>query len=191
MWSWDAWRGPAKGRAGVGRARWIRRSPGEVLGCVAVPATCGGPRARGRWRLGEVQPKGARALRGQVGYPRGQALSWRASLCLGHTGMPAVKKQGWSYGATTGAGAPSVQRQGELVLGRADHCAHCAPDVSRQGIVRAHPDLSQGPADLQSAALTTELCTHVRAELRARAAIFSGLCRACPPRQALCSGGVS
>ena len=25
---------------------------------------------------------------------------------------------------------------------------------------RAHPDLSQGPADLQSAALTTELCTH-------------------------------
>ena len=26
---------------------------------------------------------------------------------------------------------------------------------------RAHPDLSQGPADLQSAALTTELCTHV------------------------------
>ena len=26
---------------------------------------------------------------------------------------------------------------------------------------RAHPDLNQGPADLQSAALTTELCTHV------------------------------
>ena len=26
---------------------------------------------------------------------------------------------------------------------------------------RAHPDLSQGPADLQSAALSTELCTHV------------------------------
>ena len=26
---------------------------------------------------------------------------------------------------------------------------------------RAHPDLSQGPADLQSAALTTELCTQV------------------------------
>lgn len=25
---------------------------------------------------------------------------------------------------------------------------------------RAHPDLNQGPADLQSAALTTELCTH-------------------------------
>ena len=28
-------------------------------------------------------------------------------------------------------------------------------------IVRAHPDLNQGPADLQSAALTTELCTHL------------------------------
>ena len=27
------------------------------------------------------------------------------------------------------------------------------------GITRAHPDLNQGPADLQSAALTTELCT--------------------------------
>ena len=26
---------------------------------------------------------------------------------------------------------------------------------------RAHPELNQGPADLQSAALTTELCTHV------------------------------
>ena len=26
---------------------------------------------------------------------------------------------------------------------------------------RAHPDLNQGPADLQSAALTTELCTQV------------------------------
>ena len=26
---------------------------------------------------------------------------------------------------------------------------------------RAHPDLNQGPADLQSAALTTELCTHI------------------------------
>ena len=27
-------------------------------------------------------------------------------------------------------------------------------------VKRAHPDLNQGPADLQSAALTTELCTH-------------------------------
>ena len=27
---------------------------------------------------------------------------------------------------------------------------------------RAHPDLNQGPADLQSAALTTELCTHAQ-----------------------------
>ena len=33
---------------------------------------------------------------------------------------------------------------------------------------RAHPDLSQGPADLQSAALTTELCTWLLQELRGR-----------------------
>ncbi len=32
---------------------------------------------------------------------------------------------------------------------------------------RAHPDLNQGPADLQSAALTTELCTHVPCRQRA------------------------
>ena len=29
------------------------------------------------------------------------------------------------------------------------------------GATRAHPDLNQGPADLQSAALTTELCTQM------------------------------
>ena len=28
------------------------------------------------------------------------------------------------------------------------------------GKIRAHPELNQGPADLQSAALTTELYTH-------------------------------
>ena len=31
---------------------------------------------------------------------------------------------------------------------------------------RAHPDLNQGPADLQSAALTTELCTRMLAAAR-------------------------
>ena len=35
-------------------------------------------------------------------------------------------------------------------------CVQC-PSV----IERAYPDLNQGPADLQSAALTTELYTHV------------------------------
>ena len=35
---------------------------------------------------------------------------------------------------------------------------------------RAHPDLNQGPADLQSAALTTELCTRLLNMLRARGA---------------------
>ena len=33
---------------------------------------------------------------------------------------------------------------------------------------RAHPDLNQGPADLQSAALATELCTHVALQLGSR-----------------------
>ena len=36
----------------------------------------------------------------------------------------------------------------------------CRTD-SLTSLWRAHPDLNQGPADLQSAALTTELCTHV------------------------------
>ena len=34
----------------------------------------------------------------------------------------------------------------------------CADSSTKK---RAHPDLNQGPADLQSAALTTELCTHL------------------------------
>ena len=37
---------------------------------------------------------------------------------------------------------------------------HCGrPSGARRK--SAHPDLNQGPADLQSAALTTELCTHL------------------------------
>ena len=36
----------------------------------------------------------------------------------------------------------------------------CSSGITMKGN-RAHPDLSQGPADLQSAVLTTELCTHV------------------------------
>ena len=37
----------------------------------------------------------------------------------------------------------------------------CRPLYSIAYVIakRAHPDLNQGPADLQSAALTTELCT--------------------------------
>ena len=34
---------------------------------------------------------------------------------------------------------------------------------SRCACMRAHPDLNQGPADLRSAALTTELCTQLEA----------------------------
>lgn len=35
---------------------------------------------------------------------------------------------------------------------------------------RAHPDLSQGPADLQSAALATELCTQLILSSKAKCA---------------------
>ena len=42
--------------------------------------------------------------------------------------------------------------------------------------MRAHPDLNQGPADLQSAALTTELCT--RMVLPARALATDDACAA-------------
>ena len=44
----------------------------------------------------------------------------------------------------------------------------CGENVSAEAYLafaihpkRAHPDLNQGPADLQSADLTTELCTHL------------------------------
>ena len=42
---------------------------------------------------------------------------------------------------------------------------------------RAHPDLNQGPADLQSAALTTELCTHFAVESRRAPLAFPRLAR--------------
>ena len=52
--------------------------------------------------------------------------------------------------------------------------------------VRAHPDLNQGPADLQSAALTTELCTQfamLSCEVDAMSALSAHSCSPCcvPP----------
>ena len=41
----------------------------------------------------------------------------------------------------------------------------CTSNSSIHHPKRAHPDLNQGPADLQSAALTTELCTHCEPKL--------------------------
>ena len=48
-----------------------------------------------------------------------------------------------------------------LCLYRKDVYYHTASSVlvTANAEKRAHPDLNQGPADLQSAALTTELCT--------------------------------
>ena len=58
---------------------------------------------------------------------------------------------------------------------------------------RAHPDLNQGPADLQSAALTTELCTHATSA----AVINSWECRCVLPQSVVrrvhcaCNGQLS
>ena len=35
-------------------------------------------------------------------------------------------------------------------------------EIKKSGKIRADPDLNQGPADLQSAAPTTELCTQLQ-----------------------------
>ena len=48
-----------------------------------------------------------------------------------------------------------IERQRELEEQRAQR------EIEALRKKRAHPDLSQGPADLESAALATELCTHV------------------------------
>ena len=50
----------------------------------------------------------------------------------------------------------AVGMQTQVPLDSSHHMMGC---VAEENQVRAHPDLNQGPADLQSAALTTELCT--------------------------------
>ena len=48
-------------------------------------------------------------------------------------------------------------------LAQVSSCCSCAAPLASgsKGAKRAHSDLNQGPADLQSAALTTELCTQL------------------------------
>ena len=58
----------------------------------------------------------------------------------------------WCYGQTM-----------PVALKRTDSRGAAMAFSSRKS-KRAHPDLNQGPADLQSAALATELCTQVLAE---------------------------
>ena len=58
--------------------------------------------------------------------------------------------------------------------------------TSNRDTKRAHPDLNQGPADLQSAALTTELCTQfamLSREVAAMSALSAHSCSPCcvPP----------
>ena len=83
----------------------------------------------------------------------------------------------WGYGATAARLTPD-QKVGSSNLSALIFCWLSRGMVSkcflactvglkipwhpfRRSRKRAHPDLNQGPADLQSAALTTELCTHM------------------------------
>ena len=49
----------------------------------------------------------------------------------------------------------------DWVSGTLEICLGYSPAAAVCFSKRAHPDLNQGPADLQSAVLATELCTHV------------------------------
>ena len=89
-------------------------------------------------------------------------------------GLPSRASSHWGYGATAARLTPD-QKVGSSNLSALIFCwlgrgmlSECflacpiglkiSPCCLRK---RAHPDLNQGPADLQSAALTTELCTHM------------------------------
>ena len=54
--------------------------------------------------------------------------------------------------------------------------------VEEKEKLRAHPDLNQGPADVQSAALTTELCTRMLPGMRGNSTLVA---------RAHCAFGVS
>ena len=56
---------------------------------------------------------------------------------------------------------------------------------------RAHPDLNQGPADLQSAALTTELCTHMLASCQRGSNCEAGWQSAAKATQSGCDRAVN
>ena len=93
-------------------------------------------------------------------------------------GLPSRASSHWGYGATAARLTPD-QKVGSSNLsalifcwlgrGMLSECFLACPiglkipwHPFRRSGKRAHPDLNQGPADLQSAALTTELCTHMR-----------------------------
>ena len=81
-----------------------------------------------------------------------------------HTSLLALKAAS-NVGSTSARLAQSVERKAlNLVVVCSSPTvgdAWCVMPLGTCNGGRAHPDLNQGPADLQSAALTTELCTHV------------------------------
>ena len=84
-------------------------------------------------------------------------VSRHASMCTVAGGIASLA------GPTAVIGMPSSQARGREGRGAWGHGARLPRGVLVRGgeaSARAHPELNQGPADLQSAALATELCTH-------------------------------
>ena len=67
----------------------------------------------------------------------------------------------WQALEGAGRGRRKKRHAGKLGPGNGEPQLEATHGRGQEDRKRAHPDLSQGPADLQSAALTTELCTHV------------------------------
>ena len=117
------------------------------------------------------------ALRGQVG-PQPAATSFRHSgpggraafswLAVAHASVVsdlAHQSHRCGHSRAPLGGRPEAGRAAYRRLWKKAELAatkRSAAALLWYGVTRAHPDLNQGPADLQSAALTTELCTQVR-----------------------------
>ena len=137
-------------------------------------------RARPTWRAPPAQslPRQChwpRVLQLAAGKPSFLLLSSKATLETGSYLLycgPLASLRGTprsdSEGIRTLAGkaqwisSPSPQPLGHAVCAQMSNaCAQRQDGTSRAYKERAHPDLNQGPADLRSAALTTELCAHL------------------------------
>ena len=82
---------------------------------------------------------------------------------LGRLSFPnsAISGPGLTSGPTCGWGSKEGATRDTSRRDSGHAMAMLAVGSERASHRRAHPDLNQGPADLQSAALTTELCTHM------------------------------
>ena len=82
---------------------------------------------------------------------------------LGRLSFPnsAISGPGLTSGPTCGWGSKEGATRDTSRRDSGHAMAMLAVGSERASHRRAHPDLNQGPADLQSAALTTELCTQM------------------------------